>query len=197
METKTNSGETGLSFDDILLVPWASNVLPKEVALKTRLTKKISLNIPLVSAAMDTVTESRAAIAIARQGGIGIIHRNMRPEKQAEEVKRVKRSEFFIVQNPITLQTDDTLGKIFEIKNAILKKITCFNVFLNVFPPVHGAAFNFRWSLASPSSQYSILRNTISINIVCGQAHPQNILPNTAVKRMMKTTVAIIAITNR
>jgi len=116
MERKTDSGQTALSFDDILLVPGASKVLPKEALLKTRLTKKIPLNIPLVSSAMDTVTESRAAIALAREGGIGIIHRNMGKEKQAEEVAKVKRAEFFIVQNPVTLQENDSLGKIFEIR---------------------------------------------------------------------------------
>ncbi len=112
METKHTFPEIALSFDDILLVPAASNVLPKDADLKTRFTKKLFLNIPLVSAAMDTVTESKAAIAIARQGGIGIIHRNMPAEKQAEEAAKVKRSEFWIVQNPVTLLENDPLSKI-------------------------------------------------------------------------------------
>ena len=81
-----------LTFEDVLLVPKYSNVLPKEVDLKTRFTKNVTLNIPIVSAAMDTVTESRAAIAIARLGGIGVIHKNMDIETQAKEVEKVKES---------------------------------------------------------------------------------------------------------
>lgn len=83
----------GLTFDDVLVLPNYSEILPRDVKTRTRLTKKISINIPIVSAAMDTVTESRLAIAIAREGGIGIIHKNMSIAKQAAEVKKVKRSE--------------------------------------------------------------------------------------------------------
>ena len=82
----------GITFDDVLLVPAESAVLPKDVSISTKLTSKIRLNIPIMSAAMDTVTESRMAISIAREGGIGIIHKNMSIEMQAEEVDRVKRS---------------------------------------------------------------------------------------------------------
>ena len=95
--------KTGLTFDDILLVPAYSEVLPHEIDLSTQLTKKIKLNIPLVSAAMDTVTESEMAIAMARQGGIGIIHKNMSIEEQGEEVDRVKRSQNFVITNPFFL----------------------------------------------------------------------------------------------
>src|SRR3989338_302711 len=111
--------ELALAFDDILLLPGASSVLPKDAELKTRLTKKISLNIPLIAAAMDTVTESRTAIAIARQGGIGIIHRNLSIEKQAEEVKKVKNSEFWIIHEPVTLHENDSLSKIFELRKNL------------------------------------------------------------------------------
>ena len=92
-----------LTFDDVLLVPAYSAVLPKDTNLKTRLTRKISLNIPLLSAAMDTVTESSLAIAMARQGGIGIIHKNMTAAEQAREVARVKRFEAGVVLDPITI----------------------------------------------------------------------------------------------
>ena len=92
-----------LTFDDVLLVPRASSVLPSDVQTATRLTKTISLNIPLLSAAMDTVTESRLAIALAQAGGLGVIHRNMTPAEQAEEVRRVKRFESGMVVNPITI----------------------------------------------------------------------------------------------
>ncbi len=93
----------GLTFDDVLLVPAHSQVLPKEVDLRTQLTKKIRLNIPLLSAAMDTVTESRTAISMAREGGIGIIHKNMTPEAQATEVDQVKKSESGMIVDPITM----------------------------------------------------------------------------------------------
>lgn len=96
----------GLTFDDVLLVPRGSEVLPKEVNLGTRLSDKVKLNIPLISAGMDTVTEAVLAIAIAREGGIGIIHKNMTIEQQAEEVDRVKRSESGVITNPFSLTAD-------------------------------------------------------------------------------------------
>lgn len=95
--------QTALTFDDVLLVPAYSNVLPRDTSLSTRLTRNISLNMPLVSAAMDTVTESRLAIAMAQEGGIGIIHKNLTAEEQAIEVARVKRHEFGIVIDPVTV----------------------------------------------------------------------------------------------
>src|ERR1035438_4495864 len=96
----------GLTFDDVLLEPARSEVLPAEVDTRTFLTRKIALNIPIVSAAMDTVTESHLAIALAQQGGIGVIHRNMTVERQAEEVDRVKRSESGMIVDPITISPD-------------------------------------------------------------------------------------------
>ena len=94
----------GLTFDDVLLIPAASDVLPADIDLRTRLTRKVHLNIPLISAAMDTVTEYRMAIAIAREGGIGIIHKNMSISQQAEQVDMVKRSENGVITNPFWLQ---------------------------------------------------------------------------------------------
>ncbi|MGL4362707.1 MAG: IMP dehydrogenase [Cellulosilyticaceae bacterium] len=96
----------GITFDDILLVPNYSNILPQNVSLKTQLTKKITLNIPFMSAGMDTVTEARMAVAIARQGGIGIIHKNMTISEQAEEVDKVKRSENGVITDPFFLSPD-------------------------------------------------------------------------------------------
>src|SRR5258708_30723103 len=96
----------GLTFDDVLLVPGKSSVLPTEVNTQTQLTRKISLNIPLVSAAMDTVTESRLAIAMARQGGLGFVHRSMTIERQSEEVDRVKRSASGRIVDPVTISPD-------------------------------------------------------------------------------------------
>jgi len=99
-----------LTFDDVLLVPAASNVLPNEVDITTKLTKNITLNIPLISAAMDTVTETKLAIAMAQSGGLGVIHRNMTPEKQANKAKKVKRFESGMVSEPITIYPEATLS---------------------------------------------------------------------------------------
>ncbi len=97
----------GLTFDDVLLIPQESNVLPSDVSLKTKLTDKITLNLPLMSSAMDTVTESRMAIAMAREGGIGIIHKNMSIEEQASHVDKVKRSEHGVITDPFFLAPDN------------------------------------------------------------------------------------------
>ena len=101
--------KTGYTFDDVLLVPFHSEVLPREVQVKTKLTNKISLNIPLLSAGMDTVTESKMAIAMAREGGIGIIHKNMTIAEQAKQVDTVKRQENGVITNPIFLSEDHTI----------------------------------------------------------------------------------------
>ena len=105
----------GLTFDDVLLVPAKSDVLPKQVSLKARLTNNIHLNIPLISAAMDTVTEGDMAIAIAREGGIGILHKNMTIKEQVSEVDRVKRSESGMIVNPVTLSSTNTLREALDI----------------------------------------------------------------------------------
>ena len=100
----------GITFDDVLLVPAYSEVIPNQVELSTWLTKKVKLNIPMMSAGMDTVTEHRMAIAMARQGGIGIIHKNMTIEEQAEEVDKVKRSENGVITDPFFLSPEHTLA---------------------------------------------------------------------------------------
>jgi IMP dehydrogenase len=107
--------KVGLTFDDVLLVPARSEVLPRDVDVSTKLTKKIKLNIPIISAGMDTVTESRMARAIAREGGIGVIHKNMSIEKQALEVDRVKRSEHGIITDPVYLSKDHSVAEALEI----------------------------------------------------------------------------------
>ncbi len=108
-EWQEKFGREGLTFDDVLLVPAASDVLPGDVSTQTRLTPEITLNIPILSAAMDTVTEARLAIALAREGGLGIIHRNLSIEDQAAEVDKVKRSESGMISDPITLAPHDPL----------------------------------------------------------------------------------------
>ncbi|MCC2637676.1 MAG: dehydrogenase [Moraxellaceae bacterium] len=110
--------QDALTFDDVLLLPAYSDVLPKDVSLKTRITRAIDLNIPLVSAAMDTVTEARMAIAIAQEGGIGILHKNMDILAQATEVRRVKKYEAGMVKDPITVSPDTTVGHLIEITKA-------------------------------------------------------------------------------
>ncbi len=104
-----------LTFDDVLLVPGYSEVLPKEVDVSTQFTSKIKLNIPIVTAAMDTVTEARTAISIAREGGIGIIHRNMSPKKQALEVEKVKKSESGMIVDPVTVEPEQKIAEVLKI----------------------------------------------------------------------------------
>jgi IMP dehydrogenase len=105
----------GLTFDDVLLMPGYSQVLPRDVSIQTKLTKNITLNVPLLSAAMDTVTEAALATALAREGGLGILHKNMSIEKQAEQVRKVKRSESGLIIDPVTLLADATIGDALRI----------------------------------------------------------------------------------
>lgn len=105
----------GLTFDDVLVLPRFSSLLPRDTVTRTRLTKKLSINIPIISAAMDTVTEARLAIAMAREGGIGIIHKNMTIEQQAMQVKKVKRSESGMIKDPITLSKDHNLSNALNV----------------------------------------------------------------------------------
>ena len=109
----------GITFDDVLLIPRESQVIPKDICLKTRLTNDIEMNMPLISAAMDTVTEAKMAIAMARAGGIGIIHKNMSIEAQAENVDKVKRSENGVIVDPFFLSPDHL------ISDALAKSLYC------------------------------------------------------------------------
>jgi IMP dehydrogenase len=120
-ERPSSRFEDGLTFDDVLLQPRRSEVLPRDVNLATRFSKKITLRIPLVSAAMDTVTESAMAIALAQQGGIGVIHKNMTIERQVDEVKRVKRAESWMIEDPITASPEMSLR---EVK-ALMERYHC------------------------------------------------------------------------
>jgi IMP dehydrogenase len=110
--------EKALTFDDVLLLPAYSAVLPRDTHLKTRLTRNIALNLPLVSAAMDTVTEARLAIALAQEGGIGIVHKNLSPQKQAAEVAKVKRFEAGVLRDPITVSPDMRVREAIELQRA-------------------------------------------------------------------------------
>jgi IMP dehydrogenase len=121
--------QKALTFDDVLLLPAHSRVLPREVSLKTRLTRTLELNIPLVSAAMDTVTEARLAIAIAQEGGIGIVHKNLTPAAQAAEVAKVKRFESGVLRDPMTVHPEMTVREVMELQRA--HKISGFPVVKN------------------------------------------------------------------
>ncbi|HND14421.1 MAG TPA: IMP dehydrogenase, partial [Pseudomonadales bacterium] len=111
--------EEALTFDDVLLVPGESEVVAKDVSLQTRLTRAITLNIPLMSAAMDTVTEARLAIGIAQEGGIGIVHKNMTPEEQAEEVRAVKRFESGVVREPVTIDSSRSIRELIRLTSEL------------------------------------------------------------------------------
>jgi IMP dehydrogenase len=107
----------GLTFDDVLLVPGKSDVLPAQADTRTFLSRRIALNVPIVAAAMDTVTDARLAIAIARQGGIGFVHRNMSIDRQAEEIDRVKRSESGMIVDPVTIGPEMSVRQALEFMN--------------------------------------------------------------------------------
>ncbi|MEI6185156.1 MAG: IMP dehydrogenase, partial [Bacteroidota bacterium] len=113
--TSTRTFIEGLTFDDVLLVPAYSEILPRDVSTKTKLTKDLTINIPILSAAMDTVTEAELAIALAREGGIGILHKNMSIERQAEQVRKVKRSESGLIVDPITMLPTATVGEALQM----------------------------------------------------------------------------------
>ena len=111
--------DTGIAYDDVLLVPQYSEVLPNDVSLSTRLTKSINIKIPILSAAMDTVTESQMAISLASAGGIGIIHKNLSIEAQATEVRKVKKYESGIVRDPITIRSDNEVGELVQLTKEL------------------------------------------------------------------------------
>ncbi|MFM2289771.1 MAG: hypothetical protein RL684_2914, partial [Pseudomonadota bacterium] len=110
--------EEALTFDDVLLVPARSDVLPREVDLGTQLTRRVRLGLPVLSAAMDTVTEARLAITMAQEGGMGIIHKNMSIDAQAREVARVKKFESGVIIDPITVSPDATIRQVIELTRA-------------------------------------------------------------------------------
>lgn len=145
--------EEALTFDDVLLVPAHSAVLPKDVFLNTQLTRGIQLNIPLVSAAMDTVTESRLAIALAQEGGIGIVHKNMTIEAQAEEIRKVKKYESGIVRNPITVFPETSVGELRElVENYAISGVPVVNRENRVVGIVTHRDWRFETNLSLPVS---------------------------------------------
>ncbi|UOD35171.1 IMP dehydrogenase [Deferribacteraceae bacterium V6Fe1] len=154
-----------LTFDDVLLIPRKSDVLPHEVSTKTNLTKKITLNIPLVSAAMDTVTEAKLAIAIAQEGGIGFIHKNMSIEEQAEEVDKVKRSESGMIVDPITIEH----GKNVEDALALMSKYKISGIPVTKNGKLYGILTNrdlrFVKNISDPIEKYMTKENLVTVPV--------------------------------
>ena len=145
--------QKALTFDDVLLVPAHSTVLPRDVSLQSQVTRRIRLNVPLVSAAMDTVTESRLAIALAQEGGIGVVHKNLTPAQQAAEVLKVKRHESGILKDPITISPEEPVRHVMGLSRQ--HGISGFPVLENgrVVGIVTGRDLRFESRLDLPVSQ--------------------------------------------
>ena len=164
-----------LTFDDVLLLPGYSEVLPREVALSTRLTKTIELKIPLLSSAMDTVTEAPLAIALAQLGGLGVIHRNLPPERQADEVAKVKRFESVVISDPVTVRSD------MKLEDAVLLSrkhgVSCFPVVDN--GKLSGLLTHR--DIRSEDDKQRLIRDVMSKDLITGQ---EGITPEAAKKLM-------------
>jgi len=177
----------GLTFDDVLLEPGASEIMPAMADVSTQLTRSIKLNIPLLSSAMDTVTESRLAIAMAQAGGLGVLHRNMTIEEQAEQVRAVKRYESGMVINPVTVSPDTTLGEVRQIVAA--KKITGFPVVDPATGKLVGMLTNrdMRFE-GDPSIKASALMTTgdlITVREGAGREEARNLLRTRKIERVI------------
>ncbi|OYU70489.1 MAG: IMP dehydrogenase [Alphaproteobacteria bacterium PA2] len=177
----------GLTFDDVLLEPGASDVMPTQVDTTTRFTREISLNIPIVSAAMDTVTESRLAIAMAQSGGMGILHRNLTIEEQADQVREVKRYESGMVINPMTINPDTPLKEVLEIKAR--RRISGFPVVEPGTGKLVGILTNrdmrFEGSSDAPAKTLMTSENLITVREGCTQAEARDLLRRHKIERLI------------
>jgi IMP dehydrogenase len=177
----------GLTFDDVLLEPGASDVMPTQVDTATRFTREISLNIPLVSSAMDTVTESRLAIAMAQAGGMGVLHRNLTIEEQADQVREVKRYESGMVINPLTIHPDTTLREVREIKAR--RRISGFPVVERGSGKLVGILTNrdmrFEGSDDIPASELMTKDNLIVVREGVSQAEARELLRKHKIERLI------------
>ncbi|WP_374533828.1 IMP dehydrogenase [Phenylobacterium sp.] len=177
----------GLTFDDVLLEPGASDVMPTQVDTATRFTREISLNIPLVSSAMDTVTESRLAIAMAQAGGMGVLHRNLTVEEQADQVREVKRYESGMVINPLTIHPDTTLREVREIKAR--RRISGFPVVERGSGKLVGILTNrdmrFEGSDDIPASELMTRDNLIVVREGVSQAEARELLRKHKIERLI------------
>ncbi len=174
-----------LTFDDVLLLPGKSAILPTEADTRTCLTRKIALNIPVVSAAMDTVTESRLAIGMARQGGLGFIHRNMTIDRQAEEVDRVKRSESGMIVDPVTISPEDTLRSALDLMNKYR---------VSGLPVTRGARLvgiltnrdlRFEKNLAQPVSAVMTKENLITVSVGTTLEEAERLLQRHRIEKLL------------
>ena len=177
----------GLTFDDVLLEPGASEVMPGQVDTTTRFTREINLNIPIVSSAMDTVTESRLAIAMAQAGGMGILHRNLTVEEQADQVREVKRYESGMVINPMTIHPDTTLREIREIK--VRRRISGFPVVERGTGRLVGMLTNRDMRFESgddvPARALMTSENLITVREGCTQEEARNLLRRHKIERLI------------
>ena len=177
----------GLTFDDVLLEPGPSDVMPTQVDVATRFTREINLNIPLVSAAMDTVTESRLAIAMAQNGGLGILHRNFTPDEQADQVREVKRYESGMVINPLTINPDTPLSEIREIKAR--RKISGFPVVDPATGRLCGILTNrdmrFEGNEDVPAKALMTHENLITVKEGVSQAEARDLLRRHKIERLI------------
>jgi IMP dehydrogenase len=175
----------GLTYDDVLLVPSYSEILPRDVNTSTFLTKKIQLNVPLVSAAMDTVTEAELAIAIAQNGGLGMLHKNMSIEKQAEEVRKVKRSESGMIQDPVTLLETSVVADAFKImkehKIGGIPVITSDNKLVGI---ITNRDLRFQKDMSKPIAQVMTKENLITAPEGTTLKEAEEILQNHKIEKL-------------
>ncbi|MBV9510526.1 MAG: IMP dehydrogenase, partial [Caulobacteraceae bacterium] len=186
----------GLTFDDVLLEPGASDVMPGEVDTTTRFTREISLNIPVVSAAMDTVTESRLAIALAQAGGIGVLHRNLAVEEQADQVREVKRYESGMVINPLTIHPDTPLREIQAI--TARRRISGFPVVERESGKLCGILthrdMRFETDLDKPASQLMTIENLATVREGASPAEARALLQKRKIERLIVVDEAYRAV---
>jgi IMP dehydrogenase len=174
-----------LTYDDVLLVPAYSEVLPKDTSTKTKLSKNIELNIPLISAAMDTVTEFEMAIAIAQEGGIGMIHKNMSIEQQAEQVRRVKRSESGMIIDPITLNVDAVVGDALKIMNEYrVGGIPVIQEDGKIFGIVTNRDLRFQTDMAKPIQEIMTIEKLITAPVGISLEQAEGILMQYKIEKL-------------
>ena len=175
----------GLTYDDVLLVPAYSEVLPREVSLKTKFTRNITLNVPIVSAAMDTVTEANLAIAIAREGGIGILHKNMSIEEQAEHVRKVKRSESGMIQDPVTISDNALVGHALQLmKEYKIGGIPVVNDKNDLVGIVTNRDLRFQKDLSKPIAKVMTKENIITAKKGTGLLEAEEILQKYKIEKL-------------